>query len=55
VFGALFAVPVAVVLVTLLDEIDKPGEAPPVEPDLSLADRLPGEIGSQVETEEDRE
>jgi predicted PurR-regulated permease PerM len=53
VFGALFAVPVSVVLVTLLDEIDKPGDAPPVEPDLSLADRLPGEIGSQVETEVD--
>lgn len=45
VLGALFAVPAAVVAMTLLDEIEKPGEAPPEETDLSLAQRLPGEVG----------
>lgn len=43
VLGAAFAVPVAVVLMTLLDEIDKPGEAP-VDP-APPAPNLPGELG----------
>jgi predicted PurR-regulated permease PerM len=49
VLGALFAVPAAVVALTLLDEIEKPGEAPPEETDHSLARRLPGEVGSTPE------
>lgn len=41
VIGALFAVPVAVVVLTVLDEIEKPGEAPP-PPEAQLpASRLP--------------
>lgn len=43
VLGAMFAVPVAVVLMTLLDEIDKPGEAPADPHPPSPA--LPGEVG----------
>jgi predicted PurR-regulated permease PerM len=53
VLGALFAVPVAVVLITLLDEIEKPGEIPPEEfsdnaGETSLADKLPGTVGPNV-------
>ncbi len=61
VLGALFAVPTAVVLVTLLDEIEKPGQMPPEEFDdyepegPSLAEKLPGEVGERGLGDEDTE
>lgn len=43
VIGALFAIPIAVVLITVLDEIEKPGEMPAPPEDASQSpDRLPG-------------
>lgn len=43
IIGALFAVPVAVVLMTVFDEIEKPGDAPPPPDEQPLpASRLPG-------------
>lgn len=42
VIGALFAVPIAVVFFTVLDEIEKPGEAPVEPSEADDASRLPG-------------
>ncbi|HQE19430.1 MAG TPA: AI-2E family transporter [Aggregatilineales bacterium] len=43
VIGALFAIPIAVVIITVLDEIEKPGDMLPPPDDASQSpDRLPG-------------